>query len=1675
MAVNLLKKWLGTLALFACAACHLVYAEGVAELTVRGGHNAVDLYVVAYKTSSGNASSSLEPGIHALVRGQDKATLLIKGQVLGASRGFNGVFALADLHRYTGRAESFAVVDGKMIVFSNKTKSNRQDSKIVLGSKQNPVVDILNRRNVPLALITNVNDVSMAQHNLAPQGELFLISLRQANPFGPGITIALMLKRPTSQDAAGVLETIGQPVVVDYDFYTNKELLQLMHDEARDKVLSPAHLLHYMQRLPDDDRILREWRSNIESVYKRVKKDRKEVAGSKKTAAQREAEAQRQATIPYYSMIQNRVVFDQLPHAMLSRNPLGIFQLTNPISTSGGIGSSLVIRNPQVDPDDTIKPNTQATTQGRVDYDEHTKAYRVYPIVSDVEENPAMIAVVDGRSKILFQGDYSDKYISVVDISTLLPADFRQIQAVHTKAPLEGTRIIRHYFFISHTTRDSGAQTDVILCEERDGVVKFERRLALNRRLMSTKELNARIVVKTDADDGIPTGAVLFDDVSSSEKVQRRRTKMENLTTPLLDINATRSSETVRQTYLNALQTLDLIEGQLEHRRYNPTGVKQSQTGFYYHRIPNPHNDPKIEINFVPAEILKPENDKRAKATLDSKTIRDKAGPDKPPMFVVSAYAYNPEPGKKLPENKFSILLYAGTGGTLEMTAGVTRVDIPGPIERLVGAKIITGRKSRSLNATLLLFFKAAKGKESRAKEKSGGVYAVNFDLTTGQNITANNRIQLVSQSWIEREEVRPDQIRHRLVWDTPGESYWILTPGKERHDRNFKVARFSLGGAEALYPNQPGRRIMLRHGEPADDDNYESLYRSMSRWIVVDTSDLEDSFPQQKSLWTAGEKSTDEKVKKGKEKILFPQFETFLEQRAQERGPSFHEVVLVEEAHKQTFLRTIVKQLLRKQGFWSLNNQNFTLFALDPKVGDKEMRDEIDKIAKHGAGRNLLYANLGDMLQAQNIEVERLATQKSNDTEDSEENNENNENGNDKDDDKADESEATSGRRGKTAVVIENGETATESDADGEGEEDGDDVSFKTSMMMVLASEGDHLPLKHFRSKTKTGNRVPMLIIATPAEWRALQNNYEDETNAGVFNSFEVNSQFLTSTWSVWNPDSGKATEEVVKASQAPISADEYHVFPNLEKILLEAANKNVPAKHRLVVVPEELKPLVRRLVLARWATDTKAVLGPWNHANFDLALFQVNQTNLSQELIAENFEAMRGALRSRRPVLMGDMSDILKAGRPLSVSGPTGSFSVRDPAMGKTASSGLADDDQANSSITSRQVPHLMWWLTTEGRKVQPQKTKSWDIKQDAPEQIPMMIFASEQELAQMRTDTEFEQRFVDIEKQFAIEHLEVPSEETRQKLIDELFNNSKIAGLGYTFDHKNYNDAEARRQLVGMMVNRVEHIARGLNQEPTNAFLKAYLELRRQLTEDSRLRQERRIDSFFFERLYRRVFNMPLSFEILTKDDPLLKLKDPERAAIGLQERGYEGPTELKRQVLETVTSQTKGADDGRPVPSSTILYGSTSTGKTFLFKKLIEYMGLKLYDFSKPNDDQASAFIINLGTLLEKEDPANPGRLSVDKALQHLENFLALPQGLRGFVLIDDAHKGSPEVRKRFLQFMQGFFEAPGGMLRVHRMNERKEIVDIPVRNLNLFMTLNPQPDREIRDKFVDEYK
>ena len=601
--------------------------------------------------------------------------------------------------------------------------------------------------------------------------------------------------------------------------------------------------------------------------------------------------------------------------------------------------------------------------------------------------------------------------------------------------------------------------------------------------------------------------------------------------------------------------------------------------------------------------------------------------------------------------------------------------------------------------------------------------------------------------------------------------------------------------------------------------------------------------------------------------------------------------------------------------------------------------------------------------------------------------------------------------------------------------------------LLYLILSQGNKIALDGFEDYDFSKNRLRTMIIASESEWKRIQESMRDLRQNFALKRVTENRSFLNLNWRIWPPDVSFAKDEIVKLRAKKRAQAEDKLIPNLFSEVAELADQAKRPKHKVFLISQELKPFVRKLLLSKWAnraSESKA--DPiWGYENPDLWLFDFEppdgDSGFEQQVLMNQLDSIR-RVETKRSVLMVDMNDVLSQATRLYVDEKSKKFEIFDPA-----------DPEGHG-----QIPHLFYTIASEGQTLTAEKIA------EQQKAISIICMGTPSEWEALRSSLDFEQRFGLLDT-FEVVKLDEPDFETKVNLLEEVFHRPQIEALNYNFaidGHEDESESVRRRKLLSFTVSRISGQAIQSRQDPTSAYLKVYNELSEAVVKDPSVRNSGVIDVKFVERIMAKVFNTALSPNILPPDDPLIKLSDPIKAALALQKAGYEGPLDLKRRFVQAILSQTK-VNTVRPIPASIVIYGEGSTGKTVLIKSLVDMVGLKLYDFGTENNQGAQAMILNcqrIGT----DSKINPESMTVEEAIQHINNLLSLPNGHRSFILLDDLHKTPPEDLRKLMSYLQALFEVNDGFARVNDRNG--SIHEVPVKNLTLMMTLNPthEPDK-----------
>ena len=68
----------------------------------------------------------------------------------------------------------------------------------------------------------------------------------------------------------------------------------------------------------------------------------------------------------------------------------------------------------------------------------------------------------------------------------------------------------------------------------------------------------------------------------------------------------------------------------------------------------------------------------------------------------------------------------------------------------------------------------------------------------------------------------------------------------------------------------------------------------------------------------------------------------------------------------------------------------------------------------------------------------------------------------------------------------------------------------FPYSRMAYLPMEGDDVDLRHY-NPNRSAPHMSIVTLATPEQWRRMQEQFPQEKQAGVFSHYKVDARFLT------------------------------------------------------------------------------------------------------------------------------------------------------------------------------------------------------------------------------------------------------------------------------------------------------------------------------------------------------------------------------------------------------------------------------------------------------------------------------------------------------------------------------------------------------------------------------------
>lgn len=1236
---------------------------------------------------------------------------------------------------------------------------------------------------------------------------------------------------------------------------------------------------------------------------------------------------------------------------------------------------------------------------GRLDLKPDGKTYRLH---TSQDDKSILLAYVNRELTFIQDGD-TPYLLRLEKAGAALPDELSFV--VLTKPKKDGEQIVasdkNFIFLILSTKTGPEKKTELVYLRKVAASYEIVKRFTLMTEYLDYASLKARTRWLDNR--------LLFDTLTPIQPSLAAYDQSIRETMPYLDLTYShQDGESQVQSYLKALEDRE-INRFLHYRVYDKVGAIHNQTGLFV-TVPN-----RARPESIPGELLI--KDGQPTTELYSRPVKFGKNPEYSTRFTLVALDTAYAKGK----NSFKMVFLSTPEGPEAFAPVRTDVNFSAPFPALAGVQVVQGRKRNADLVYVFLRFTPVPDHHSH-EARTGGVFAQVFKLIPERrNDVTTMKLDVLQSRWILQGTISDSEFRHRLRRETTeGRVFVTSEPDGDGSSSGFKLHDIAL--ARDVFPNSSAERAHKYAALQDDEDGERGQGLGSGRalpWEIGHPHRLKERL--EKLVPRIADKDLADAAKE--EEAAFPDLQRTLDRVASSTEASHHQVFLVPSYLKSHWMRAALYLWAdkdRPKHDWSQQNYRMNFHVLDTsKATQEEVLEHLELLRRLSPpDRGVLFADMKDVVAV-----------------------------------------------GRPQAASSEHPPFQISDP---ARADGDEGRFSTPhLLYLLGTEGETIDLKDFETRRATWtNRFASVLVATPSEWAQVQQNLEPEARFGLLKRFKLNTQYYHGSWRLWAPGTQYASAKVKELEKQPVSDFEREVFPSLSQTLTEAADASKPPRHRILLVPPELRNNIVNLVLARWI-HSKSDVESWSRGNGKLQVYHLAADKAAeQDDILENLQALRSLPAGSRGVLVGDLADVAKVGRTSKVGAIP--FRLKD-----MAAQGPANTGTGGVSITQTEVvPHLLYLLGTEGRRLQLAEFEAAPPEKESA----MILVGTQQEWEQMQRDLTPEGR-VGLAERFEVTELPIPSPDTRKQLLRRVLERPEIAGLRYTYDASRVIDTNGRTlgqdeildAILGYMVSRCELLAKKDGKEVITTFIQYLNTFALSLVQDEVLRRRRVIDRVFVERLFSKIFNMALNVNVLPPDDPLVRISQPDRV-MQLQEAGYEGALELKAKVLEAILAQTRH-DPVRPIPSSIILYGASRTGKTFLFKTICKWLGLQMYDFAKPTEVGAQAIIINVGKLKADNDkatgnentlnPATSESMTVKEAFRHLHNFLSLPNGYRGFILFDDVHAATDEVKAEVLTQVRALFEATGGIYRVHAPG--KNPMDIPVRNLVVGMTLNPTDD------------
>lgn len=539
------------------------------------------------------------------------------------------------------------------------------------------------------------------------------------------------------------------------------------------------------------------------------------------------------------------------------------------------------------------------------------------------------------------------------------------------------------------------------------------------------------------------------------------------------------------------------------------------------------------------------------------------------------------------------------------------------------------------------------------------------------------------------------------------------------------------------------------------------------------------------------------------------------------------------------------------------------------------------------------------------------------------------------------------------------------------------------------------------------------------------------------------------------YDKKTGSSSAAINPLLNQPVATSQFRtdMFSEFRKILEELASTKVPAKRKILIVPESLRDYALGYPLALF-TRQQEKSPIWTNNGHKLRLYVADGGLGKQEEVLKNLDSMRSAAQdpSIRPVLLASLRQIASALRP-AIDSSKKPFTLSE----ETVDTISAESAEAKSNSLA---PHFLYLLATDGKHVGVEQFMKNQALQNPL--FSSLLIGTESEWKSLIEDGSLEDK-IDLKKHFDVVKLEAPTTETREKFVMEFLTRREIQSLNYKIDLASFlgkhgdhslSDLEAKQVVAKYFVNRADQLSHDNKESDLVGFIKSLNTLISEIQKNTVIRNSRTIDRSTVEQILAKVFPVVLNLDILPDNDPIKRLSHKD-AAWQWQQSGYGGALSFKQDIIKVILSQLV-PDSVRSASSSIVVVGDSGSGKTAITRSLfVNYLNLKEYKVTATPEENEGAWYFHVSCNSIRENNASaaeiPGSIPLDAAMNHIEKFFASANGHRGFIVLDDLHLAPPKVRDILISKMRYILENPtmpvaGGET-------------IPTRNITQIVTLN----------------